>query len=214
MRLERIYSIIEGVGILKEVSFTFDVGKFYYILVETEKLGSYLFDTLGLVRPIMEGKFIIDGEDISGYSYKDKAKVRRENIGFIFKNILLDDDFNVFDNVMLTLVNESNLKKEEKEKRVNDLLKEYNMEAYKDKYPKELSLYEKQKISLIRALVNKPKFVIAHEPTELFRENEEKEFYNLLKGLNDKGVGVIIITRRAKFPKYASKILEYDNKFM
>ena len=124
MRLERIYSIIEGVGILKEVSFTFDVGKFYYILVETEKLGSYLFDTLGLVRPIMEGKFIIDGEDVSGYSYKDKAKVRRENIGFIFKNILLDDDFNVFDNVMLTLVNESNLKKEEKEKRVNDLLKE------------------------------------------------------------------------------------------
>ena len=214
MKLERIYSIIEGVGILKEVSFTFDVAKFYYVIVESENLGTYLFDCLGLARPIMEGKFIINGEDVSGYSYKDKAKIRRENIGFIFKNILLDEDFNVFDNIMLPLVNEKNLSKLEKIKRVNDLLKEYNMEKYKDKYSKDLTLFEKQKVSLIRALVNKPKFVIAHEPTELFREEEEKEFIDLLKALKMKGIGVIIVTRRVKFPKIADEILEYDNKFM
>lgn len=214
MILERIYSLIDSLGILKEISFTFEEGKFYYIMVKTEKIGGYLFDVIGLVRPIMEGKFIINGEDVSSYSYRKKAKIRRKNIGFIFKNILLDEDFNVFENIMLPLVNENNLKKDEKIKKVNDLLKKYNMEDYKDKYSKELSLYDKQRVSLIRALVYNPKFIIAHDPTELFREEEEKKFYDLLNEIKREGIGVIIITRKVKFPKYADEMLSYENKFM
>lgn len=214
MILERIYSIINSVGILKEVSFEFQNAKFYYITVETEKIGSYLFDCIGLVSPIMEGKFIIDDIDISSLSYKEKAAIRRKNIGFIFNNILLDPDFNVFDNIMLPLVNDKSLNKQEKKAKVTKLLVEYNMSELENKYPQDLSLYDKQRVSLLRAIVANPKFVIAYEPTELFRKEEEKKFYDLLKNLNNKGIGVIIITRKIKFPKYADEIYFYENKFM
>ena len=92
MKLDRIYSLINNKGILKEVSFEFNPGNLYYIIVENENVGDSLFDVIGLVSPIMEGSFIINDLDVSGLSYKEKAKIRRENIGFIFKNILLDNN--------------------------------------------------------------------------------------------------------------------------
>ena len=96
MKLDRIYSLINNKGILKEVSFEFNPGNLYYIIVENENVGDSLFDVIGLVSPIMEGSFIINDLDVSGLSYKEKAKIRRENIGFIFKNIFSSAFFHFF----------------------------------------------------------------------------------------------------------------------
>ena len=162
MKLDRIYSLINNKGILKEVSFEFNPGNLYYIIVENENVGDSLFDVIGLVSPIMEGSFIINDLDVSGLSYKEKAKIRRENIGFIFKNILLDNNFTVFENVLLPLINNKDLSLKEKEAQVNKYLKKYNLENLKDNYPDSLSLYEKQVVSLARSLVNNPKFILTY----------------------------------------------------
>lgn len=214
MKLDRIYSLINNKGILKEVSFEFNPGNLYYIIVENENVGDSLFDVIGLVSPIMEGSFIINDLDVSGLSYKEKAKIRRENIGFIFKNILLDNHFTVFENVLLPLINNKDLSLKEKEAQVNKYLKKYNLENLKDNYPDSLSLYEKQVVSLARSLVNNPKFILTYEPTILFNDNDEKKYYDYLKALTKLDIGVIIITRKIKFKDYANKIYWYENNFM
>lgn len=214
MKLDRIYSLVSSKGILKEISFEFSQGKFYYVVVENDLTGANLFDVIGLVSPIMEGSFIINNLDVSGFSYKEKAKIRRENIGFIFKDILLDNNFTVFDNVLIPLTNNKTLSKKEKHTKVTNYLKKYNLYNLKDNYPDSLSLYEKQMVSLVRGLINDPKFILTYEPTILFNESEEKSFYNALKKLTKSNIGVIIITRKIKFKDYADKIYWYENKLM
>ena len=76
MRLEGIYSLVESKGILKEINFDFNEGELYYVVVENEKTGINIFDIIGLVSPIMKGKFIINGVDVRGVSYSAKTEIR------------------------------------------------------------------------------------------------------------------------------------------
>ena len=214
MKLDRIYSLVESKGILKDINFDFKKGNFYYVVVENEIIGSNMFDVIGLMAPIMEGEYIINNIDVSSFSYNKKAEIRREYIGFLFKEILLDDDFTVFDNILIPLMNNKVLKDFEKEEKVIKYLKKYKLDNLKDKYPKELSFYEKQMIALIRALINDPHFILAYEPTFSFKEEEEKLFYEILKNITKENIGVIIITRKVLYEKFADKIYWYENKLM
>ena len=214
MRLEGIYSLVESKGILKEINFDFNEGKLYYVVVENEKTGVNMFDIIGLVSPIMRGKYIINGVDVSGFSYRAKTEIRKEYIGFLFKEILLDNDFNVFDNVLIPLINNKKLEKNKKEEKVINYLKKYNLDNLMEKYPKNLSAYERQMVSLVRALINDPHFILAYEPTDLLSENEEKEFYEVLKKITKLNIGVIIITRKVLYKEYADEIYWYENKLM
>ena len=214
MRLEGIYSLVESKGILKEINFDFNEGKLYYVVVENEKTGVNMFDIIGLVSPIMRGKYIINGVDVSGFSYRAKTEIRREYIGFLFKEILLDNDFNVFDNVLIPLINNKKLEKKKKEEKVINYLKKYNLDDLMEKYPKNLSANERQMVSLVRALINDPHFILAYEPTDLLSENEEKEFYEALKKITKLNIGVIIITRKVLYKEYADEIEWYENKLM
>ena len=197
MKLEGIYSLYDK-GILKDINFEFALGKFYYVVVKNIEIVDAMVDILGLMAPIMEGLYYINEEEVSGASYAKKTNIRKNNMGFIFRYLLFDNDLTVYENLLLPLVNNKNMNSAAKKRLVDDTLIQYNLQSLALKNPKYLSRYDAQMVALVRAVINKPKFIIASDPTDLMNEKEEEAYYKELANLTKKGIGVIIISTREK----------------
>ena len=213
MKLEGIYSLYDK-GILKDINFEFALGKFYYVVVKNIEIVDAMVDILGLMAPIMEGLYFINGEEVSGASYAKKTNIRKNNMGFIFRYLLFDNDLTVYENLLLPLVNNKNMNSAAKKRLVDDILIKYNLQSLALKNPKYLSRYDAQMVTLVRAVINKPKFIVASDPTDLMNEKEEEAYYKELANLTKKGIGVIIISTRVKMKNLADKIYWYENKLM
>ena len=213
MKLEGIYSLYDK-GILKDINFEFALGKFYYVVVKNIEIVDAMVDILGLMAPIMEGLYYINEEEVSGASYAKKTNIRKNNMGFIFRYLLFDNDLTVYENLLLPLVNNKNMNSAAKKRLVDDILIKYNLQSLALKNPKYLSRYDAQMVALVRAVINKPKFIIASDPTDLMNEKEEEAYYKELANLTKKGIGVIIISTRVKMKNLADKIYWYENKLM
>lgn len=135
-------------------------------------------------------------------------------MGFIFRYLLFDNDLTVYENLLLPLVNNKNMNSAAKKRLVDDILIKYNLQSLALKYPKYLSRYDAQMVALVRAVINKPKFIVASDPTDLMNEKEEEAYYKELANLTKKGIGVIIISTRVKMKNLADKIYWYENKLM
>ena len=210
MKLDNVYSIYNK-GILKNIDFNFEVGKMYYVVVENEKIGNHIFEILGLIAPLTGGTFTLQDKDTSKLNHIEIAKLRKDNIGLIFREMLFDEDLKVKENILLTLNNKLDYTDIN---RVDELLSEYNLNIYSNKLLKDLPIYDRQKLSLVRAIINNPKFVIANEPTYSLNQRDIQNYYNLLKDLTNKGIGVIVITRMVLCKDYANKIYWYTNNLM
>ena len=125
MRLEEIYSVYEK-GILKDINFTFEKGKFYYVVVQNSNIAQAILDVISLLGPIMEGKYIWQDKDISGSSYDEKTAIRLYNFGLIFKDALFDPDYNIYENLKLALYNNKKIDSKEKDNILNKLIKKYD----------------------------------------------------------------------------------------
>ena len=213
MKLEGIYSLYDK-GILKDINFEFALGKFYYVVVKNIEIVDAMVDILGLMAPIMEGLYYINEEEVSGASYAKKTNIRKNNMGFIFRYLLFDNDLTVYENLLLPLVNNKNMNSAAKKRLVDDILIKYNLQSLALKNPKYLSRYDAQMVALVRAVINKPKFIVASDPTDLMNEKEEEAYYKELANLTKKGIGVIIISTRVKMKNLADKIYWYENKLM
>ena len=213
MKLEGIYSLYDK-GILKDINFEFALGKFYYVVVKNIEIVDAMVDILGLMAPIMEGLYYINEEEVSGASYAKKTNIRKNNMGFIFRYLLFDNDLTVYENLLLPLVNKKNMNSAAKKRLVDDILIQYNLQSLALKNPKYLSRYDAQMVTLVRAVINKPKFIVASDPTDLMNEKEEEAYYKELANLTKKGIGVIIISTRVKMKNLADKIYWYENKLM
>lgn len=213
MKLEGIYSLYDK-GILKDINFEFALGKFYYVVVKNIEIVDAMVDILGLMAPIMEGLYYINGEEVSEASYAKKTNIRKNNMGFIFRYLLFDNDLTVYENLLLPLVNNKNMNSAAKKRLVDDILIQYNLQSLALKNPKYLSRYDAQMVALVRAVINKPKFIVASDPTDLMNEKEEEAYYKELANLTKKGIGVIIISTRVKMKNLADKIYWYENKLM
>ena len=213
MKLEGIYSLYDK-GILKDINFEFALSKFYYVVVKNIEIVDAMVDILGLMAPIMEGLYYINEEEVSGASYAKKTNIRKNNMGFIFRYLLFDNDLTVYENLLLPLVNNKNMNSAAKKRLVDDILIKYNLQSLALKYPKYLSRYDAQMVALVRAVINKPKFIVASDPTDLMNEKEEEAYYKELANLTKKGIGVIIISTRVKMKNLADKIYWYENKLM
>ena len=213
MRLEQIYSIYEK-GILKDINFTFEEGKFYYVMVQNANIAQAIFDVIALLGPIMEGKYIWQDKDISGISYREKINIRLYNFGLLFKEALFDLDYNIYDNLRLALYNNKKINMNEKDEVLNALIKKYGLEELLLTPIKLMNVFDRQLFSLVRALSNRPKFIIANDPTGNMKEEEAKKYLDYLAELKNEGKGIIIISTKIRNKGYANQIYWYENKWM
>lgn len=192
----------QQVKALNLVTYKFEVGKFYAIMGESGSGKSTLINILGLMDKATKGSVFLDGVDTRKCSDDELCKLRNEKIGFVFQNFYLNNKLTALENVMLPMYINGNVDLN----KAKDLLKTFNVLDRESHYPYELSGGEQQRISLARALVNNPKYILADEPTGNLDSKNEDEVFNYLKDIS-KDKCVIVVTHNEKIKNYADKVI-------
>ena len=191
---------------LNKVSLEISQGEFVAVMGPSGCGKSTLLNILGLLDSPTNGEFFFLGEDVAGYSEKQRAKLRKQNIGFVFQNFNLIDQLTVFENIELPLIYLKMSTRERKE-RVEEALEQMQISHRKKHYPNQLSGGQQQRVAVARAVVARPHFILADEPTGNLDSAHGIEVMNMLEDLNKNGTTIVIVTHSQRDAEYAQRIV-------
>ena len=196
--------------VLSLVNIHFDKSSITTIFGNSGTGKSTLLNIAGLVIPPIEGEIFLNNK-IVNHSI-DKAKLRLRYYGYVFQNHYLLPEFTVKENLMLPGIIIGDNKKAISN-RVFRYLDRFNMTKLKDKYPHHISMGESQRIAVIRSLINKPKIIIADEPTSNLDDENADIISNLFDELiNEMKYSIIIATHDKRFLQLSDKNYKLNNK--
>lgn len=214
MKLENVNKIFlkdnEKLEIFKNLNVTFEKGKFYIILGSSGSGKSTLINILGLLDTFDSGKYIIENEEVTSTS--NLAKIRLEHIGFIFQSHYLNPRLNVFDNIYIASLINSNIPRNLRKKRVKDMLELVELKNRDNHLPSEISGGEASRVCIARALINEPTFILADEPTGSLDYKNAQNIMQIFRKLVNNGKCVILVTHDLNNLKYGDIIYEIKNK--
>ena len=200
--------------VLKNISFKVDKGEFLAIMGSSGSGKSTMMNILGCLDNQYEGKYILDGIDISKSTENELSEIRNKKIGFIFQSFNLLPRLTALENVELPLVY-SSIPKEERHKRANELLEMVGLKDRTHHRPNELSGGQRQRVAIARALVNNPSIILADEPTGNLDSKSEGEIIEILQKLNKMGKTIVIVTHEPNIGEIAErKIIFKDGEII
>ena len=195
---------ISKTNILTNLNFSISQGDFTYLIGKTGSGKSSIIRSIYCDIPIESGKSIIDGKDISEIK-KNQIPFLRRKIGIIFQDFKLLSDRSIFRNLEFVLKATDWKDKQKINERIDEVLNEVGMINLKDRMPYQLSGGEQQRISIARAILNKPNLILADEPTGNLDPGTSKEIMNLLIKINNQGSTILMATHDydmiSNFPK-------------
>jgi putative ABC transport system ATP-binding protein len=191
---------------LNGVSFEIRPGEFAAIMGPSGCGKSTLLNILGLLDNPTGGEYHFNGSEVSRFTERQRARMRKENIGFVFQNFNLIDELNVFENVELPLIY-LGLSASERRKKVEEVLERMQITHRKKHFPLQLSGGQQQRVAVARAVVANPKLILADEPTGNLDSANGEEVMNLLESLNQQGTTLIIVTHSQRDAEYAQRII-------
>ncbi len=192
------------VNALDEVHFQVEEGEFVVIRGPSGSGKTTLLLAIGgMLRPT-KGQVIVDGNDIYAMSTRERANFRAENIGFIFQMFHLVPYLNAIDNALLATGAGTNQAGREEAK---ELLKRLRLSERERHKPSELSAGEKQRIAIARALLNRPKIILADEPTGNLDPENAAEVIGYLAEFHSNGGTVIVVTHGVQVDQYADRMI-------
>jgi len=213
--LEKVFRTeeIETVA-LDNVSFEVEKGEFVAVMGPSGCGKSTLLNILGLLDNPTKGSYILDGEEVGNLKEKNRTKVRKGNIGFVFQSFNLIDELNVFENVELPLIYQKVPARKRKEL-VNAILKRMAISHRAGHFPQQLSGGQQQRVAIARAVVSNPKMILADEPTGNLDSKNGKEVMNLLTELNKEGTTIVMVTHSLRDSKYAHRVINlFDGRIV
>ena len=200
--------------VLKNISFKVDKGEFLAIMGSSGSGKSTMMNILGCLDNQYEGRYILDGIDISKSTENELSEIRNKKIGFIFQSFNLLPRLTALENVELPLVY-SSIPKEERHKRANELLEMVGLKDRIHHRPNELSGGQRQRVAIARALVNNPSIILADEPTGNLDSKSEEEIIEILQKLNKIGKTIVIVTHEPSIGEIAErKIIFKDGEII
>ncbi len=182
---------------LDDVTITIESGAFVGIIGESGSGKSTLLNLIGALDIPTKGSIVIDGVDVSTLNENQAAKYRLNNVGFVFQNFYLEQDFDVQKNVEIPLILQG-VDKEKRKEIAKETLISLGLESKLTAKVNELSGGQRQRVCIARALVNNPKIILADEPTGNLDTKNGKMVVELLKSLTQKGITVILVTHNMK----------------
>lgn len=201
----------EEIIILDNVTIEFKKGKMYSIVGHSGSGKTTLINILGLIDTLDDGKLYIDGTNVSNLSGKELSNLRKNTIGFIFQDYYLNDYLTAKENIIVPMVVNDKIAKNDRNSLALNLLRRFNLENRANHLPKKLSGGEKQRVAIARALANSPKYIFCDEPTGALDKKNEKIVLEYLKELSNSGICVIIVTHSNEVSKYADVIYELED---
>jgi ABC-type lipoprotein export system ATPase subunit len=198
----------ERVQAVRDVSLTVDAGEFVTVRGPSGCGKSTLLLAAGGLLEPESGRVTVDGQDIYALGSDDRAKIRACNIGFVFQQFHLVPYLNVRENVLAAAMAAG---KTDRAQRADELLERFGMTHRASHVPSALSTGERQRTAMARALLNKPKLLLADEPTgNLDAENAEVVLGHM-KTFASEGGAVLLVTHDVKAERYADRSIEIED---
>ncbi|HEM6115922.1 ABC transporter ATP-binding protein [Streptococcus pluranimalium] len=190
--------------VLKGIDLTVREGDFLAIMGPSGSGKSTLMNIIGLLDRPSSGSYDLDGQSVSGLSSRALAKVRNQEIGFVFQQFFLLSKMNALQNVELPLIY-GGVGVSKRKQRAKEFLEKVELGDRTKHLPSELSGGQKQRVAIARALVNNPAIILADEPTGALDTKTGKQIMELLQTLNDEGKTIIMVTHEPEIADYAKR---------
>jgi putative ABC transport system ATP-binding protein len=191
---------------LNEVTIEITDGEFVSIMGPSGCGKSTLLNILGLLDSPTSGQYLFAGEEVGSMNERQRAKMRKGNIGFIFQSFNLIDELSVYENVELPLLYLGTSTSERKE-RVEEALERTQIAHRRNHFPQQLSGGQQQRVAVARAVVASPKLILADEPTGNLDSTNGEEVMNLLRELNDAGTTIVMVTHSPADAEYSHRVI-------
>ena len=194
------------VSALKGINLSVKKGEFLSIMGPSGSGKTTLMNIIGCLDSPTNGSYYLNDKSVSKLDDDELAKIRNEEIGFVFQSFHLLARNTAFDNVMLPL-KYAGISKEEATKKSNDVLDLVGLSNRSKHTPAELSGGQQQRVAIARALVNEPSILFADEPTGNLDSNTGQEVMKIFKDLNENGQTIILITHEDSIAKQSNRII-------
>jgi ABC-type lipoprotein export system ATPase subunit len=206
--IEKVFETAAGrTFVLRRITGEIQPGEFVSIMGPSGAGKSTLLAILGMLDSVWTGEFFFLGHPVHAMSHKQRVALNKEHIGFVFQQYHLIDDLTVAENLDIPL-SYRNVKKSEREAIVADTLDRFGMVAKKDLYPRQLSGGQQQLVGVARAVIAKPKLILADEPTGNLHSSQGREIMELFRKLNGQGTTIIQVTHSEENAKYGHRIIQ------
>jgi len=192
--------------LLKDVNLHIKEGEFISIMGPSGSGKSTLLNVIGMLDEFNEGEYNFLHESVHKLKERQRTSLYKQYIGFVFQAYHLIDELTVYENIETPLIYQ-NVKTSERKAMVADILDRFNIVGKKDLFPTQLSGGQQQLVGIARALIAKPKLLLADEPTGNLNSKQGEEIMNLFKELNNEGVAIIQVTHSEKNASYGSRIV-------
>jgi putative ABC transport system ATP-binding protein len=191
---------------LRDVDLVIEEGDFVSVMGPSGCGKSTLLNLLGLLDCPTGGKYQLLGEEVAGYPERRRSNLRKRNIGFVFQSFNLIDELTVFENVELPLVY-LRMPVPERKSRVDALLEEFQLIHRRNHSPQQLSGGQQQRVAVARAVVAKPKLILADEPTGNLDSAHGEEILDVLTKLNESGTTIVMVTHSPTYAAYGRRVV-------
>jgi putative ABC transport system ATP-binding protein len=215
INLSKVYHTDEVETIsLDKINLTVREGEFLAVMGPSGCGKSTLLNILGLIDNPTSGEFYFLDKEVSNYNEKQRAELRKNNIGFIFQSFNLIDELTVRENIELPLLYQK-IGTSERRKMADEVMEKLQIAHRAKHFPQQLSGGQQQRVAVARAVVTKPKLILADEPTGNLDSKNGDEVMDIIKSLNATGTTVIMVTHSPEHAQQAERIVNlFDGKLL
>ncbi len=211
LKLEHIQKFYGNQGNLtkaiNDISFSVNNGEFVGIMGASGSGKTTLLNCISTIDTVSAGHIYLDGADVTELKEKELARFRRENLGFVFQDFNLLDTLTISENIALALTI-NKVPAGQIEGKVHEMAESLNITDILDKYPYQVSGGQKQRCACARAIINKPKLILADEPTGALDSHSAQMLLSTMQSINEQlAATILMVTHDAFSASYANRIL-------
>ena len=210
LELKKIYKWVNNgnqrIFLLKDITLTINEGEFVSVMGPSGSGKSTLLNVIGMLDGFDEGTYDFLGEPVHQLKEKQRTNLYKQHIGFVFQAYHLIDELTVYENIETPLLYQ-NVKGSDRKAMVADILDRFNIVAKKDLFPAQLSGGQQQLVGIARALIARPKLLLADEPTGNLNSKQGEEIMEKFMQLNKEGTTIIQVTHSEKNAAYGNRVI-------
>lgn len=212
--IERYYkSGFQKSWVLRDINLEVQEGEFVTIMGPSGSGKSTLLNIIGMLDKPQNGSYDFFDEPVFKFNERKRGELHKHYIGFVFQAYHLIDDLTVYENIETPLLYRG-VKSKDRKSMVADILDRFNMVAKKDLFPNQLSGGQQQLVGVARAIIGKPKLLLADEPTGNLHSSQGEIIMDLFKQLHADGMTIIQVTHSEKNAQYGTRIVELNDGFI